>query len=72
MHDNCSFDLVDGRKLSYDGIGHTDMDDKIITIGFWDMQGSSALYFNLEITPGLFYFSEFLEGRRTLYWSKEE
>jgi hypothetical protein len=40
--------------------GHPDMDDKIITIGFWGIQGSSALYFNLEITPGLFYFSEFL------------
>ena len=49
-----SLDPVDDGKLSHAGIhGLPDIDHKIITIVFWDIQGFSALCYSLEITPAL-------------------
>ena len=58
MHDNNlngrSLDPVDGEKLSYASIHSLpEMDDKIITIVFWDIQGFSTLCYSLETAPGL-------------------
>jgi adenylate cyclase len=58
------FDRGDGGKLSYASMhGFPEMDDKIITIVFWDIQGYSALCYSLEITPGLLtlFLKEFFE-----------
>jgi adenylate cyclase len=56
--------FVGSVKLSYAGIHSLpEMDDKIITIVFWDIQGFSALCYSLEITPGLLilFLKEFFE-----------
>jgi class 3 adenylate cyclase len=69
MHHNSlierSLDPVDDGKLSYAGIhGLPEMDHKIITIVFWDIQGFSALCYSLEITPALLilFLKEFFEA----------
>ncbi|HEY6405620.1 MAG TPA: adenylate/guanylate cyclase domain-containing protein, partial [Nitrososphaeraceae archaeon] len=69
MHDNSliehSLDPVDDGKLSYACIqGIPEMDHKIITIVFWDIQGFSALCYSLEITPALLilFLKEFFEA----------
>jgi adenylate cyclase len=69
MHNNSlierSFDPADDGKLSYTGIqGLPEMDHKIITIVFWDIQGFSALCYSLEITPALLilFLKEFFEA----------
>jgi adenylate cyclase len=68
IHDNYlnrrSLDPVEVGKLSYAGIyGLPEMDKKIITIVFWDIQGYSALCYALEITPSLLilFLKEFFE-----------
>jgi adenylate cyclase len=53
-----------GGKLSESGMhGLLEMEVKIITIVFWDIQGFSALCHSLEITPGLLtlFLKEFFE-----------
>jgi adenylate cyclase len=59
-----SLDPVEVGKLSYAGIhGLPEVDDKIVTIVFWDIQGFSALCYTLEMTPGLLvlFLKEFFE-----------
>jgi class 3 adenylate cyclase len=69
MQDNSlieyGLDPVDDGKLSYACIqGIPEMDHKIITIVFWDIQGFSALCYSLEITPTLLilFLKEFFEA----------
>ena len=69
MHDNSlierNLDPVDDWKLSYAGIqGLPEMDHKIITIVFWDIQGFSALCHSLETGPALLilFLKEFFEA----------
>jgi hypothetical protein len=60
-----SLDPVDDGKLSHAGInGLPEIDHKIITIVFWDIQGFSALCYSLEITPALLilFLKEFFEA----------
>jgi class 3 adenylate cyclase len=68
IHDNSLIErsltpLVDG-KLSYGIQGLPEMDHKIITIVFWDIQGFSALCYSLELSPSLLtlFLKEFFEA----------
>jgi class 3 adenylate cyclase len=68
MRDNSlierNLDPVGDGKLTYAGMhGLPEMDHKIITIVFWDIQGFSALCYSLEITPALLvlFLKEFYE-----------
>jgi adenylate cyclase len=64
-HNGRNSELGNGGKLSDAGMhGLSVMDDKIITIVFWDIQGFSALCRGLELTPGLLtlFLKEFFEA----------
>lgn len=69
MRDNClverSLDPVDDGKVLYAGIhGLPEVDHKIITVVFWDIQGFSALCYSLEVAPALLilFLKEFFEA----------